>query len=52
MLMRANWTFLTNHAWVLCIAHDPEMRLRGCPLNADHEDGRPDPGVLRGLGPE
>jgi hypothetical protein len=26
-----------------------EIRLMvGCPLNADHEDGRPDPGVLRG----
>jgi DNA-binding IclR family transcriptional regulator len=25
----ANWTFLTNHARVLlCIAHDPGMRLR------------------------
>ena len=25
----ANWTFLTNHAQVLlCIAHDPGMRLR------------------------
>jgi Winged helix DNA-binding domain len=25
----ANWTFLTNHAQVLlCIAHDPEVRLR------------------------
>jgi hypothetical protein len=27
--MVANWTFLTNHARVLlCIAHDPVMRLR------------------------
>ena len=26
MLMVANWTFLTNHAWaMLCIAHDPEV---------------------------
>ena len=25
----ADWSFLTNHAWVLlCIAHDPGMRLR------------------------
>ena len=25
----ANWTFLTSHAWaMLCIAHDPEVRLR------------------------
>jgi hypothetical protein len=25
----AEWSFLTNHAWVLlCIAHDPGMRLR------------------------
>ncbi len=25
----ASWTFLTNHALVLlCVAHDPEMRLR------------------------
>jgi DNA-binding IclR family transcriptional regulator len=29
MLMMANWTFLTNHARVLlCIAHDPGVRLR------------------------
>ena len=29
MLMVANWTFLTNHARVLlCIAHDPGVRLR------------------------
>lgn len=29
MLMRASWTFLTNHAWALpCIADDPEVRLR------------------------
>ena len=29
MLMVANWTFLTNHARVLlCIAHDPGIRLR------------------------
>ncbi len=29
MLMVANWTFLTNHARVLlCIAHDPWVRLR------------------------
>jgi MarR family protein len=27
--MMANWTFLTNHARVLlCIAHDPGVRLR------------------------
>jgi hypothetical protein len=27
--MVANWTFLTNHAQaLLCIAHDPGMRLR------------------------
>ena len=27
--MAANWTFLTNHARVLlCIAHDPGVRLR------------------------
>jgi hypothetical protein len=27
--MMANWTFLTSHAWaMLCIAHDPEVRLR------------------------
>jgi hypothetical protein len=27
--MRANWTFLTSHARVLlCIAHDPGVRLR------------------------
>ena len=27
--MVANWTFLTNHARVLlCIAHDPGVRLR------------------------
>jgi hypothetical protein len=27
--MMANWTFLTSHAWaLLCIAHDPEVRLR------------------------
>ena len=27
--MMANWTFLTSHAWApLCIAHDPEVRLR------------------------
>jgi len=25
----AEWSFLTNHAWVLlCIAHDPGVRLR------------------------
>src|SRR5689334_17007101 len=25
----ADWSFLTNHAWVLlCIAHDPGVRLR------------------------
>jgi len=25
----ADWAFLTNHAWVLlCIAHDPGVRLR------------------------
>ena len=25
----ARWSFLTNHAWVLlCIAHDPGIRLR------------------------
>ena len=25
----ANWTFLTSHAWaLLCIVHDPEVRLR------------------------
>jgi hypothetical protein len=25
----ASWTFLTYHAWVLlCVAHDPGMRLR------------------------
>jgi predicted ArsR family transcriptional regulator len=29
MLMMASWTFLTNHARVLlCIAHDPGVRLR------------------------
>ena len=29
MLIVANWTFLTNHAQaLLCIAQDPEMRLR------------------------
>jgi hypothetical protein len=29
MLVVANWTFLTNHARVLlCIAHDPGVRLR------------------------
>jgi predicted ArsR family transcriptional regulator len=29
MLMVANWTFLTNHARaLLCIAHDPGVRLR------------------------
>lgn len=29
MLAVANWTFLTNHARVLlCIAHDPGVRLR------------------------
>jgi len=29
MLRVANWTFLTNHARVLlCIAHDPGVRLR------------------------
>jgi predicted transcriptional regulator len=29
MLMMENWTFLTNHARVLlCIAHDPGVRLR------------------------
>ena len=28
-MMTANWTFLTSHARVLlCIAHDPGMRLR------------------------
>jgi hypothetical protein len=27
----ANWGFLTSHARVLmCIAHDPGARLRGC----------------------
>ena len=27
--MMANWTFPTRHAWaLLCIAHDPEVRLR------------------------
>jgi hypothetical protein len=27
--MMANWTFLTSHAWaMLCIAHDPGVRLR------------------------
>ena len=27
--MMVNWTFLTSHAWaLLCIAHDPEVRLR------------------------
>jgi hypothetical protein len=29
MLMMANWTFLTSHAWSLqFIAHNPEVRLR------------------------
>ena len=29
LLMAANWTFLTGHARVLlCIAHDPGVRLR------------------------
>ena len=29
MLMMANLTFLTSHAWALpCIAYDPEVRLR------------------------
>ena len=29
LLMAANWTFLTSHAQVLlCIAHDPGVRLR------------------------
>jgi hypothetical protein len=29
----ANWTFLTNHARVLlCIAHDPGVRLRDIAL--------------------
>jgi DNA-binding MarR family transcriptional regulator len=29
VLLMANWTFLTNHARVLlCIAHDPGVRLR------------------------
>ena len=29
MLMMAKWTFLTGHARaLLCVAHDPEVRLR------------------------
>jgi len=32
----ANWTFLTNHARVLlCIAHDPGMRLRDIAAQLD-----------------
>ena len=36
MLMVANWTFLTNHARVLlCIAHDPGVRLRDIAASLD-----------------
>ncbi len=32
----ASWTFLTNHALVLlCVAHDPEMRLRDIAASLD-----------------
>jgi DNA-binding IclR family transcriptional regulator len=31
-----SWTFLTNHALVLlCVAHDPEMRLRDIAASLD-----------------
>ena len=34
--MMANWTFLTNHARVLlCIAHDPGVRLRDIAATLD-----------------
>ncbi|HEX2819307.1 MAG TPA: winged helix DNA-binding protein [Streptosporangiaceae bacterium] len=32
----ASWTFLTNHALaLLCVAHDPEMRLRDIAASLD-----------------
>ena len=32
----AEWSFLTNHAWVLlCIAHDPGLRLRDIAARVD-----------------
>lgn len=39
----AGWSFLTNHAQVLvCIAHDPGMRLRDIASGPDEAtDGRP-----------
>jgi hypothetical protein len=36
MLTMANWTFLTNHARaLLCIAHDPGVRLRDIAASLD-----------------
>ena len=37
----ANWTFLTNHARVLlCIAHDPGVRLRDIAVSLDITERR------------
>ena len=36
-----NWTFLTNHARVLlCIAHDPGVRLRDIAVSLDITERR------------
>jgi hypothetical protein len=41
MFMMANWTFLTNHAWaLLCIAHDPKVRLRDIAASRDITERR------------
>ena len=39
--MMENWTFLTNHARVmLCIAHDPGVRLRDIAVSLDITERR------------
>jgi hypothetical protein len=48
MSIVANWTFPTNHAWaLLCIAQDPEMRLRDIRPPDPRAPPRPAPGSTR-----